>query len=383
MEDGDTHATDDLPPPLPRSPADTIHDSRSTIHFPSTVHHAPSTLLIRHWFLITLGLLIVGGWGLGLSRHGETVQASLWLLNPRWITAGVLFLMAFSLNTHTLRQAFLSPAPVILGFALNYGFVPLMAWWLMSVQTHDDFRLGLMIAASVPCTTAAASVMTRKAKGNDAVSLLITVSTNGLCFVLTPLWLRATTSQQVDLDVVRLMLDLVVAVLLPTILGQILRQPAAVADFATRHKTPIGVAAQVLIESIVFVASVNAGVKWVQVGSGTESPITLAAVGIAWGTCLVIHLSSLAIGYFGARSLRFEPANQTPVAFAASQKTLPIGLYISSDPKLFGLSHPFAVFPMLMYHASQLFLDTWLATRMAGRVESRESKVESEQDRPG
>jgi sodium/bile acid cotransporter 7 len=291
--------------------------------------------------------------------------------------------MAFSLNTHTLRQAFLSPAPVLLGFSLNYGLVPLLAWWLMSIQTYADFRLGVMIAASVPCTTAAASVMTRKANGNDAVSLLVTVATNGLCFIVTPLWLRATTSQQVDLDVVWLMLDLVVAVLLPTILGQILRQPAAISEFATRYKTPIGVAAQILIESIVFVASVNAGVKWVQVGSGTELPITLAAIAIAWGSCLVIHLTSLAIGFYGARLLGIEPANQPPVAFTASQKTLPIGLYISTDPKLFGLTHPFAAFPMLMYHASQLFLDTWLATRMGERVESRGSRVESGLDRSG
>ena len=338
-------------------------------HSPFFILHSP--FLQRHWFLITLALLIVSGWGTGLSQHGESVKSALWFLNPRWVTAGVLFLMSFSLNTQLLRQAFLSPAPVVLGLVLNYGFVPLLAWGLMSIQTHPDFRLGLMIAASVPSTVAAASVMTRKAKGNDAVSLLVTVASNGLCFILTPLWLQATTSQQVQLDVVKLMLDLVVAVLLPTLLGQLLRQPDKLSDFATRHKTPIGVAAQILIETIVFVASVNAGVKWLEVGNGSESPISLAAIMITWGSCLVIHISSLTLGLLSSRWLGFEPANQPPVAFAGSQKTLPIGLYISTDPKLFGLTHPFAAFPMLMYHASQLFLDTWIATRMAAKAEGQ------------
>ena len=64
----------------------------------------------------------------------------------------------------------------------------------MRLQLAPDFSFGLMIAASAPSTMAAASVWTRRAKGNDAVSLLVTILTNGFCFLVTPAWLVLATA---------------------------------------------------------------------------------------------------------------------------------------------------------------------------------------------
>jgi hypothetical protein len=47
-------------------------------------------------------------------------------------------------------------------------------------------------------------------------------------------------------------------------------------------------------------------------------------------------------------------------------------VYLATDPEIFGgasvaggIAIPFAVFPMLMFHASQLFIDTIVADRFA------------------
>ncbi|MFN0055508.1 MAG: bile acid:sodium symporter family protein [Planctomycetales bacterium] len=350
----------------------------------------------QHWFLTTLAALIVAGMTLGFLGYDQKLQPLVQQLNPRWITAGVLFLMAFSLASEHLWAAFRSPRPVLLGCLMNYGVVPLLAWGLMGVQQSDDFRFGLMIASSVPCTVAAASVMTRKARGNDAVSLLTTLATNLGCFVLTPLWLQGTTGTQVELPIGRLMLDLLEAVLAPTIAGQLLRQPARLHDFAVKHKAAIGVAAQVLIEVLVLTAALRAGVALRQMKTAVplpvESaeiaaalpreyrnatpaqeaptpPITVRGVFVVWSCCVGIHSLALGGGWWIARRTGSSPAEAAAVAFAGSQKTLPIGLLISTDPALFGSDYPFAMFPMLLYHTSQLFLDTWVASRLARRKE--------------
>ena len=59
------------------------------------------------------------------------------------------------------------------------------------------------------------------------------------------------------------------------------------------------------------------------------------------------------------------------------QKTLPIGIYLATDESIFGnpgllegQGVPFAVFPMLMYHAWQLFIDTAIADRLAASADS-------------
>ena len=358
----------------------------------------------RQWFLTTLTVLIVAGMWLGLSGQSADVRPYLRFIDPRLTTACVLFLMAFSLDSRMLGASFRSPLPVLVGFAMNFGFVPLGAWLLAPLQAHVDFRTGLMIAATVPCTVAAASVMTRKAGGNDAVSLLTTLSTNSTCFFVTPLLLSLTLAKRVEFDAMQMMLQLLKAVLLPTLLGQLLRQPAALMEIAKRYKTPIGVVAQVLIELLVLTAaldagatlremqatSASAGVAQPEAGdigpdaaqpasdtaaSGGERtnhqsvPVTALGAVKVWLCCLGLHLAALFTGLSLARRLGFADADCAAVAFAGSQKTLPVGIYIATDPLTFGLAHPFAVFPMLLYHTSQLFFDTaiagWLARERA------------------
>jgi len=81
----------------------------------------------------------------------------------------------------------------------------------------------------------------------------------------------------------------------------------------------------------------------------------------------------MAVGMQGARRMGFSWADRAAIAFASSQKTLPIGVLVATDPTMFGNPNllgpgegiPFAVFPMLMYHASQLFIDTAVADRLA------------------
>jgi len=342
----------------------------------------------QHWFLTTLAILIVSGISVGFAGYGPQVQPVVGRINPRWTTAGVLFLMAFSLDSDHLWAAFRSPMPVILGCLINYGLIPSLAWLISPLQHPADFRLGLVIAATVPCTTAAASVMTRKARGNDAISLLTTVATNLSCFVLTPLWLKWATGTQVDLDTKRLMVELLEAVLVPTVLGQILRQPARLHAFAVKHKATISIIAQILIELLVLTAALRAGTELHKLRSGTaestvvdetdstpevhprgipEHGLSFTRAVIVWGSCFGLHGVGLIAGWWLARATGSSRRDAAAVAFAGSQKTLPIGIYVAG---LFGAAYPFALFPMLLYHTTQLFFDTWLASRLAPHSES-------------
>jgi len=325
--------------------------------------------LRKRWFLVSLLTLIVGGLTLGAELGKDFTDALSTVVQPRVVTALVLFLMAFSLDSAQLKTSFRSPGPVALAFAVNFGLIPLMGYGLMQVQLQPDFAYGIMIAASVPCTMAAASVWTRKAGGNDAVSLLVTVSTNGLCFLLTPLWLNLTTTGGVALDFWEMFWRLVSAVLLPTLAGQLLRQVPRAAAFAVRHKSALSGAAMLCILAIVFSAACRAGLR---LGDSGPKP-NLAGVALVWSCCIAIHLAAMGIGISAARLFGYARPDRIAVAFAGSQKTLPIGVLLATDATMFGdpnflspgLGVPFVVFPMLMYHASQLFIDTAVADRFA------------------
>lgn len=326
----------------------------------------------KRWFLISLAVLIPGGLLLGMQLSASQVAALKSAVPPRAITAIVLFLMSFSLNSRQLGQSLRSPGPVVWAASVNYGLIPLAGLGLMLVQLLPDFRYGLMIAASVPCTMAAASVWTRKAKGNDAVALLVTVITNGLCFLITPFWLKLATSGQVDLGVWAMIWRLVLAVLIPTLVGQAIRLSSRAATFADEHKTAIGVTAQACILLIVLTAACEAGTRL----NGLQGASILTATLWVWVCCVGLHLAAMAVGILGGRMFGFHREDVVAIAFAGSQKTLPIGVLLATDPAMLGdpnllgngIGIPFAVFPMLMYHASQLFIDTVVADRFAEKA---------------
>ncbi len=338
------------------------------------------TFLARRWFLIGMLIFMPGGFWLGISLGGARIDRFQEWLGPHAataLTALVLFLMSVTLDNRRLRAALSRPGPVIWATAVTYVLIPLAAWPLSRLQVTFDFTIGLLIAGTVPCTMAAASVWTRKAQGNDAVSLLVTLVTNSLCFLVTPLWLTLLvpspggSGPSIEMDTPALMQKLVVSALLPITVGQLLRTAPLVAAAADRRKVQLGVIAQLCILLIIAWESVKAGPK---VSGGAGSIGGASAVIVALGSCIALHVAAMAVAHWVARGLRFDPADRAAVVFAASQKTLPIGVYVAAAFSSAGA--PLAVIPMLMYHASQLFIDTAVADRLAAGMRAAEGSPE-------
>lgn len=323
--------------------------------------------LKRRWFLVGLLILIPTGLLIGSQCSAEQLQPAVTLSESgatSWLVAAILFLMSFSLDSRQIGRSLGSPGPVLLACVVNFVVTPLIAWPLTRLQLLPDYAIGLMIAASVPCTMAAASVWTRKAGGNDAVSLLVTLLTNGLCFLVTPLWLNLVATSSVTFNLTDMMKRLVLTALLPACVGQLARLVPRLRQLATDHKTAAGVLAQAFILVIVFAAALlkmGPQLRGMHNGDGG-----LAGVALVWLSCIAVHLAAMWIGWQTGRAVGFERVDRIAIAFAGSQKTLPIGLLVATHPSMFGDgSVPFALFPMLMYHASQLFIDTAVADRMA------------------
>ena len=331
--------------------------------------------LRRRWFLVALLILIPLGFVIGFSVEADQLSKFSGRFAgkaSRYGTGLILFLMSVTLDNRKLLAALRDPGPVIWAVLINFGLMPAAAIPLMRLQLIDDFSVGLMIAASVPCTMAAASVWTRKAGGNDAVSLLVTIVTNGACFLVTPFWLKLGIGDAVQLDMAEMVQRLFETALVPIALGQIIRLHAGARDVANRGKLGFGVVAQACILLLVFWASVQGGPR---LASSSASATVLPAVGVVWATCIGLHLFGMLVVFAGARALGFSKADVAGASFAGSQKTLPIGIYIATD-LLAGRGLPFAAFPILMFHVSQLILDTMFVDPLKAWIES-DAPVES------
>jgi sodium/bile acid cotransporter 7 len=239
--------------------------------------------------------------------------------------------------------------------------VPVLGWAGGRLLPHPDLRVGLLICASVPCTLASAVLWTRLAGGNEAVALLVVLLTTGLSWLVTTAWLALGTGTEVAVDTPAMMQGLVLVVLVPVALGQLGRAVPALARAADRQRVLLGVVSRLLIVSIVFKAAVDVGEK---LGGRFASLPPGGLLGAA-GLCLGIHLIALTTGFWSSGWLGCGRASRIAVAFACSQKTLPVSLYLFEA--YFKDAHPLAVVPLVCYHFGQLLVDTFIADGLAGR----------------
>lgn len=320
-------------------------------------------IIKRHWFLF--GLLTVIPLAIASAQTGPSpnVIAAIDWVPTSVCTASILFLMSVTLNTARLLDSVRRPGPCLAACGVNQIIIPLLCLPLLALQRSADMKVGLLIAACVPCTMAAASVWTRRANGNDAVSLLVTLITNGLCFVVTPLWMTvgslwfSTSETSAELNFTALMQKMALAALIPALAGQGLRRSKAIAGRVDENKSRISSVAQSIILFLVFVSSFKGGLRFQE--DGMAANLRHSEFAIVWACCIGLHLVGMLIAWWLSGLLRFDPADRRACAISGSQKTLPIGILISQATGL-----PFSLLPMLMYHASQLFIDTWIADRM-------------------
>lgn len=307
--------------------------------------------LTQRWFLIALVLLfLVGsfGWRRLLWVAGDETA---WIRDA--IVAAVLFLMALPVEARAMWRAIRQPTGPLLAIAISCLVLPLTAWGLANLMSRE-LAGGFLIAAAIPCTLASASVWTRQAGGNDSISVLVTIVTNSLCFLITPFWLAVMLGGAANarsLDAVELVVKLFWIVVLPIGLAQVVRLRQEIAGFAAEHKTVLGIITQCGILTFVFTGAVQTGERL----SGADRTGMLAADLAVMIACTVgLHTAMLFLGIGAAKLCGLSSGDGIAVGFAGSQKTLMVGLGIAVDSG-------FSVLPIIAYHIGQLLIDTLVA----------------------
>lgn len=306
------------------------------------------TFFVQRWFLITLLLVLFVGitWSPQLKPLGDYP----WLRDA--VVAAVMFCMALPLEMRAIVQSLRQPGPPLLAFTVTFLFLPLFAW-VISNFLGQDMGQGLLVAATTPCSLASASVWTRRAGGNDAVSTLVTLPTNSVCFVVTPLWLyimTGTMANNPDLSFAKLTAQLGLGVVLPMVFAQLLRLSRPISNWATRGKAEFSVASQLGILIIILFGAIRTGSK-LNEQSESVSAVSLGGMIVA---VLTVHLTMFWLGVQLAKLCRFSRENQIAVGFSGSQKTLMVGLVMAITLKV-------SILPMVAYHCLQLFVDTLIA----------------------
>lgn len=309
--------------------------------------------LQKYWFLVGLASAMVLGHTFANPLQGVSEMS--WLRNSVVMT--VMFLMALPLPLATIVETIKRPWAAFLASIINFGLFPLVAWGI-AILVDPTVRTGFLVVAATPCTLASAAVWTRRANGNDVTALMTTVITNTLSFVATPLIVFVLIRGSAEVQFTDMVIKLGMLVLLPMLFAQIVAARQSIGRWAARHKSRLSIAAQSGILIVVLLGTAQTMLKM----TPDQIPDGLTLIGLIL-VCCVLHCIVLTIGFFSSKAMGFSRANQIAVAFSGSQKTLMIGLLVCIQLNV-------SLLPMVIYHASQLTIDTFVADKFRRRMKA-------------
>lgn len=304
-------------------------------------------LFTKNWFFIGIAVVVVlamffPGLGLFVKEH-KILNIGIFL---------TFLITGLSLDTRTvleqLRNVRVLAAALISSLLLIPVLTAFLAGW--AFPNNPDYVVGAVIMAAAPVTVASGTVMTAMALGNVPLSLFICVLCNFGSLLSIPLVLNVLlgAAQGVTLPVGQILVTLAITVLIPTVLGQILRP--WLKEAIVPYKKAFSIFSQCIVLLIIFNAvSSSAGVIG---GIGTSIAGLFAFMTLLHVLILVMNLGI-------AKAIRLDGPSTSAFTIHTSQKTLTISYVVWAG--FFSHAFPLAMVPGIVYHLVQMIMDTFVA----------------------
>ena len=144
------------------------------------------------------------------------------LINP--LLGVIMFGMGLTLKAEDFRVVFSRPKDVLVGCLAQFTVMPLLAYLLTRVfGLEPALAIGVILVGCCPGGTAS-NVITYLAKGDLALSVGMTAVSTLLAPVLTPLLVWLLAGETVDVDVIGMLLSILWVVILPIVLGLLVKR---------------------------------------------------------------------------------------------------------------------------------------------------------------
>lgn len=259
---------------------------RATALFPLwAVLFSAIACLVPEWFTGTVEL---GGLALGLPQ----------LISP--LLMAIMFCMGLTLTPADFVRVVREPHKVLLGVALQFGLMPLVAWLTaLALQLPAEIAVGMVVVGATAGGTAS-NVITWLAGGRVALSIGMTLVSTLLSVVATPLLTELYAGRTLPVPVGSMMQSIVQIVLGPVILGLVVKRLWG-RYLVGRERWLALISMVCIITVIATVVALNRPLLF------TTGPLVAVAV--------VLHnLMGLASGYWGARLLGNNEADARTIA---------------------------------------------------------------------
>ncbi len=306
--------------------------------------------LYRHWFLLALVAVLVGGFL--LPSVGDTI-------NPGGTTQYGLVFLFFLMNGFSL------PSEQILHGLKNFRlhvtvqlfiFLVIPLYFALTAPLFGSYlggnlAIGLYALAVLPTTMSTSNIFTQTTGGNVVATLFNSALSNGMGILLSPillsLFLATGGAGLPPEEIISVFTELALIMLIPFAAGQLWRRRAL--DLAARVKKRLSTISSFIILTIIFMTVSSTAGDPQFIARMAELPVPFIFLAL---THILLLLLCIGLG----RLLNFSRPDQLTLLFCGPQKTMAMGIpllsiYFSSRPDILA----FAILPLLFYHPFQIF----------------------------
>ncbi|XP_043810765.1 probable sodium/metabolite cotransporter BASS1, chloroplastic isoform X2 [Manihot esculenta] len=240
-------------------------------------------------------------------------------VTPKWTIFGIsltMLGMGMTLTFDDLRVAFAMPKELLSGFVLQYSVMPISGFLvskLLNLPSH--YAAGLILVGCCPGGTAS-NIVTYIARGNVALSVLMTAASTLAAVIMTPFLTAKLARQYVAVDAAALLVSTMQVVLLPVLAGAFLNQYfQGLVKFVSPLMPPIAVGTVAVLCGNAIAQSASAILM-----SGKQ--VVLAAS--------LLHASGFFFGYVLARLLGVDVASSRTISIEVGMQ---VDYYFSWFPQ--------------------------------------------------
>ncbi|MBC3191459.1 bile acid:sodium symporter family protein [Pseudonocardia sp. C8] len=241
--------------------------------------------VVGRWFPVIV--LVAGAVALAVPGAFEG-----WTSAVPWLLAVIMLGMGMTLRPVDFAYIARRPQAFAIGLCAQYVVMPSLGWLLtVLVDLPPEIAVGVILVACAPGGTAS-NVMVFLARGDVALSVAMTSVSTLVAPLLTPLLVLLLAGRFLPVSPGSLFLSIVQVVLVPVVLGFLLRRWAG--GFVDRVTPAL---------PLVSVLGITAVVLAVVAGSADS----LLTAGLAIAAVVAVHnLAGLALGYGVARAFRLD-----------------------------------------------------------------------------
>lgn len=246
-------------------------------------------------------------------------SAFLWV-HHSWQIVGLTLTMlgmGMTLTLDDLRGALLMPKELAAGFILQYTVMP-MSGFLVSklLKLPSEYAAGLILVACCPGGTAS-NIVTYLARGNVALSVLMTATSTFASVVMTPLLTSQLAGQFVAVDPAGLFMSTVQVVLAPVLVGALLNQYCnALVEIVSPVMPFIAVATVAILCGSAIAQNASAILK-----SGLQVIIAVIS----------LHGSGFFFGYVFSRMLGIDVSSSRTISIEVGMQNSVLGVVLAGQ----------------------------------------------------